>query len=164
MKRSKNNHGYSVLELVFYVALFAVLSIALINSILTMMKSFKQTTLYSQVQDGGSIMERMGREIRQSLDVNSITSTSLTLDTVDDAGDSKTVQFLLSGMDLQLLENTTLTGNLNSPGIQVKSLSFTQITTAKGQAVKISLGLASTNDTSGQVYNFYDTVVLRGNY
>jgi hypothetical protein len=164
MKKIAKKQGYSVLELVFYVSLVAVLSIALINSILTMMKSFKLTTQYSQIQDGGAIMERMSREIRQSLDINSLTSTSLTLDTVDDTGTSKTIQFLQSGTNLQLLENTTLTGNLNSPGILVNSLSFTPITTAHGQAVKISMGLVSTSDTAAQVYNFYDTVVLRGNY
>ena len=109
-------------------------------------------------------MERMSREIRQAYSINSISSSDLKLDTKDDAGANKTVEFLLSGNSLQLLENNVLTGNLNSPNITVMALTFTQITTAKGQGVKIFLTVKSNNDASSRNQDFYDTVVLRGKY
>lgn len=162
-KKIKMNKGESITETLFYIALFAILSILVINSLLTMMKSFKGISVQRELVQNGTIMETMSREIRKAYSVNSITSSDLTLNTRDDAGNSKTVQFVLSGTDLLLKENTTFTGNLNSSDVSVVGIVFTQITTVKGVAIKISLSVASKSDITN-VKNFYDTIVLRGNY
>lgn len=156
--------GYSVLELVFYIALFATISLVVINAMITMTKAFKETSIQTEFVQSGVIMERMSREIRQAYDISSITATDLVLNTTDSLGANKTVRFLLSGTNLQLFENAVLVGNLNPPNIVVTGLTFSQITTTKGKAVKIVLSLRSSNDASNRVKDFYDTVVLRGVY
>lgn len=164
-KTAKNNkRGYAVLELLFYIAFFVTLSLVVIEAMITMARSFKETALQAELVQSGTIIERISREIRSSYDINSISATNLVLNTTDGVGANKTVEFLFSGSNLQLLENSILTGNLNTSNIVITALTFTQITTAKGKAVKVSLTLRSINDKLARIQNFYDTVVLRGNY
>lgn len=163
-KINKIKNGYSVVETLFYIAIFLVLSLVVINSLITMTKSFKENTIQADLVQSAMIMERISREIRQAYGINSIAATSLKLNTKDDLDNNKTVQFSLSGVNIQLLEDDVLTGNLNTPNIEVTSLSFTQITTTEGKAVKVILSVRSTRDTAGRIIDFYDTVVLRGDY
>ena len=164
IKKNKTKNGYAVLELLFYISLFIVLSLVVINSMIIMAKSFQETAIQAELVQSETIMERMIREIRSSYDINSISATDLILNTTDGDGANKTVEFLLSGSNLQLLENNILTGNLNTPHIVVTALTFTQIITARGKAIKIFLTIRSTNDILARTQDFYDTVVLRGNY
>ncbi|MFA5932167.1 MAG: hypothetical protein WC793_02210 [Candidatus Paceibacterota bacterium] len=161
---NKKKSGYSVVELIFYIAIFSVVSIVVIDAMIVMARSLKETSLQNEFIQNGTIMERVSREIRASYAIGSIGPTDLVLNTKDNSGANKTVEFLLSGSNLQLLENGTLTGNLNAPSISISNLIFTQITTAKGKAVKVSFSIQSSNDLSGRIQNFYDTVVLRGYY
>ena len=162
--KNKNESGYAILELIFYISIFVVMSVAVINSMVVMTKSFRATSVQAELLESGNIMERISREIRQASNINTISGTDLKLDTQDDAGIAKTVEFLLSGSDVQLLENDLLTGNLNTPNIAITGLTFTQITMTKGKAVKVLLTLKSTNDVSATNISYYDTVVLRGSY
>jgi len=156
--------GYALLETIFYILLFAILSIAVINSMITMTKSFKETAIQAELMQGGNVMERISREIRQAYGISSISSNSLKLNTKDGAGVNKTVEFTLSGSDIRLLDNDVFTGNLNTTNINVTGLVFTQINTIKGTAVKISLMVRSNHDLLNRDQDFYNTVVLRGSY
>lgn len=165
IKISKTKNGYAILELLFYIAFFSVLSLVVINAMITMSKSFKETTIQAELVQSGTIMERMSREIRQASDISSISANDLVLNT----GVNKKVEFkfISDEPDIQLWENSgsnIFTGNLNTPNIIVTALTFTQIITTKGKAVKILLTVKSTNDVSGRTQNFYDTIVLRGIY
>lgn len=159
-----NSGGYTVVELLFYMSIFVILVLVVINAMIIMTKSFRETTIHAQLISTNSIMERMSREIRQALSINSISATDLVLNTKDLAGAAKTVEFVLSGSNINFLENSVSTGNLNSSNIAVSSLSFTQITTTAGKAVKISMTLNSTKDTLGRNVDFYNTIGLRGSY
>ncbi len=164
MEKKHTNKGYTLVEIIFYVALFAVMSVAVINAMLIMSRSFRERLITSDLTEGGNVMERMVREVRKANDITSISSTDLNLSTTDDSGNSKTLEFLQSGNNIQLLENGVLTGNLNSPNLYVVSLSLTQITSTNGKAVKISISVRSNNDQAGRAVDFNDTVALRGVY
>lgn len=163
MRKSNTQRGDTILEVIFYISLFAVMSIVVIDAMIMMSKSFKETATYTELVQSGAIMERMSREVRDANNITTISGTNLVLATTDSSGTAKTVEFSLSGTNIVLTENGAVTGNLNSPNISVTALSFSQITTANGKAVKMSLTLNSKNDTSLPV-TFYDTVVLRGQY
>ena len=156
--------GYTLVEILFYIALFSVLTLAIIDSFVTMTKAFKEISIQSDLVQSSLAVERMSREIRQAYGINSIATSDLKLNTKDELDNNETVRFLLSGSDIQLFENDVLTGNLNTPNIQVVNLSFTQITTVNGNAIKISLSVKSGRDTTNRVENFYNTVLLRGDY
>jgi hypothetical protein len=163
-KINKKENGYAVLELLFYISFFALLSLVVINAMVTMAKSFRETEIQSEFLRGSAIMERISREVRQANSINTISGSSLKLNSTEEDGDPKTVEFSLSGSNVLLLENNILTGNLNTPNLNVSTLSFTEITTTAGKAVKIILSIQSTHDIQARVVDFYDTVVLRGSY
>jgi len=164
LKIQNYKHGYAILELLFYIVLFSILSLAVINAMIVMTRSFRETAIHRELVQSGNIMERITREMRASLSISSISASDLKLNTKDNAGADKTVRFVLSGSDIQFFENDVLTGNLNLPTITVTALTFTQITTAKGQAVKVSLSLRSDNDKLARTEDFYNTIVFRGGY
>ena len=151
------------MELLFYISLFAVFSLAAINALITMTRAFKETAVQGELMRGGVIMERNSREIRGAYNISALAAGDLKLDTQED-GENKTVEFLLSGTDLQFWENGNLTGNLNSPNISVQSLVFAEIADAKGQAVRVTLGVSADNDPEGRSADYYNTVILRGSY
>ena len=161
---TSRNKGYTIIELLFYIAFFAVLALAVIDGMITMTRAFKETTIQSELLQGGNIMERISREIRQAYGISSITATDLVLNTKDASGANKTVEFTFSGTNVQLLENSILIGNLNTPNISVNAMTFTAINTNKGKAVKVFLTTKSNNDKLNRTNNFYNTIVLRGDY
>lgn len=163
-KETKTNSGYVLLETIFYILLFAILSIAIINAMLTMTKSFKETIVQRELMQGGNIMERISREIRQAYGINLISANNLKLNTTDDAGVNKTVQFTLNNSDIRLLDKDIFIGNLNTPNITVVNITFTQINTTKGTAIKVFLTVRSNHDSQNRNENFYNTIVLRGDY
>jgi len=164
LKIKNYKKGYAILELLFYIAFFAILSLVVINAMIVMTRSFRETSIQGELIQSGVIMERISREVRQAYNISSISATDLNLDSTDNGGANKTVEFLLSGTDIQLLENGVLTGNLNTPNIAVTALTFTQVTTTKGKAVKVALTVKSNNDALARTQDLYDTIVLRGIY
>jgi len=160
----KTNSGYVLLETIFYIVIFVILSIAVTNSMITMVKAFKETTIQAELMQGGNVMERISREIRQAYSINSISTSDLKLNSTDSVETNKTIEFALVGSNIALTENGVLTGNLNTPNIAITGLTFTQINTAKGVAVKILLTIKSNHDSQNRPENFYDTLVLRGAY
>ena len=63
--------GYAILELLFYIAFFAVLSLVVINSLIVMTGSFKDNIAQAELIQSGGIMERISRgqaSLRHRLD------------------------------------------------------------------------------------------------
>lgn len=162
----KNNRGISMVELLFYTAVFSVLFLVIINSMIFMTRAFRETVVNTDLTQGASVMERMSREIRKSSGINTISATSLRLDQVDPLDSATTrIRFTLSGSDIELYDsNDVLVGDLNSPNISITSLTFTQITTNQGIAVRIAMTVRSNHYNSVRTEDFYNTVVLRQAY
>jgi hypothetical protein len=159
-----NAGGYAILETLFYISLFAILSIAVIDALITMTKAFKETTTQSELMQGGNMMEKISREIRQANDVRILNENDIELDSIDSNGDNRTIEFKFSASNIEFIENNTLIDNLNTANIAVVDLNFRQINTTKGVAVKVRLTVKSNHDLLGRNESFYDTVVLRGKY
>ena len=163
----QKNKGISLVEIILYVAIFTVMSVVIINSMITMTKAFAETSVKSDFIQSANIVERISREIRKSTTINTFANSDLKLNTTDSAGATKTIEFKVVGTDLQLLDSTVNNGspvNLNPTHIQVNSLLFSQITTPKGSAIKIILSVQDTRDKTLKTETFYDTIALRGNY
>ena len=161
--KNKKEQGFAILELLFYIAFLAVLSLLVINAMMTMSRSFKETSIQGELTQSGTIMERISREIRQANDINLIDAHSLILNT----GVNETIEFKFVNPDIELWENNgsnVFIGNLNSPNIEITSLTFTPITTAKSKSIKVALSLHSNNDSLARNQDFYNTIVLRGSY
>jgi len=162
--RLQNKKGFTLLEMVFYVALFSVISLILVQAIITMVASFRETQITADINQTNQVLERVSREIRQAISINTISATNLKLNTTDSSGNAATITFTLSGTNVELRQNDVLVGNLNSTNLKVTALTFTQITTSNSSAVKIGVTVTSNRYGSLRTANFYDTLVLRGSY
>lgn len=161
--RKAEKKGYAILELLFYVAFFSVLTLTVVSALLSMSKTFKETSRQAEILRGSTILERISSEIRQASAIDSISTTNLQLNQ-DNAGVISIAEFSLAGTDLEFRRDGGLVGDLNPPNLLVSALNFTQITTAASQAVKISISVVSVNDPAGRTFDFYDTITLRGSY
>jgi len=164
LQKKNKKSGYAIIELLFYISLFALLSLLVINALLSMTSAFKETAIQSEILNNTGILERISREIRQAESINSISATSLSLNTKDTLGNAQVITIALSGANVTLTDDGVLVGNLNTPQIQASSLSFTEITTTSGKAVKVFITISSLQDSNNRSYDFYNTVVLRGAY
>lgn len=163
-KIKKNNAGYSLIETVFYVALFAILSVALLEVMITMTGSFMQTIINRNLMQGSVVIEDISRELKQANNF-SFASNILTVNTEDVSGNPKTVIFTFANSNISVVDSVLGNlGNLNPPNISITYFTVSTITTPESKAARISLRVHSNNDSTNRAEYFYNTVVLRGDY
>lgn len=165
------NRGYSLVEIIIYLAIFTSVSLVVINSLIVSMSSFSVVRSNRDILESGTLaMERISREIRNANSVATANSTlgsspgTLELNTTDINDDPTTIKFTMANGAINLYAGGTLTGNLLGSNISVTSLIFRHIITTEGEAVKIEMTLSDTRTKQSNVEKFYNTVILRGSY
>ena len=93
-----------MMETLFYISLFAVLSIILFNVMIVMAKSFKETRVQAELMQGSTIMERITRELRGATDF-SCPSNVLSINTLDDSDNPKTINFTFSNSNIGVVDS-----------------------------------------------------------
>lgn len=165
---NKKSAGFSLIEIIIYVALLAVLIGAItwsIGSILHTYNRMKDTR--AVLNSAMASMDRMTREIRNSKSVdlaNTATSTPngyLTLNDFDSSGSSTIIKFYLSDGRIYVDQAGTQLGPLTLENTYVSSLIFRYFTSASSTGVKIEMAIQSSSTPAN---NFYDSAVLRGSY
>lgn len=168
----KKNKGFSLIEIIIYISIFAMISIVVINSFVVVVNSFAETrSTRDLLESGNTSLERISREIRQakSIDIGNSTFASspgvLQLNSTNAGGNPRIVKFAVVNGALNLYQDGVLTGNLVGANISVTSLIFRRIAvTANVEAVKIEMTLQDNRSKTLHSENFYDTVLLRGAY
>ncbi|MBI5798337.1 MAG: prepilin-type N-terminal cleavage/methylation domain-containing protein [Candidatus Yonathbacteria bacterium] len=162
--------GFTLVEMVIYVAAFSLLSIVALQATMVVMKSFYSLRLNQSVGTSATVvLERMSREIRSAYDIDTTTSTfgstpgRLTLKTKNSLGANTTVEFYVdAASQLNLKEGGVSMGPLVTKTVTATNLVFRSIATTNSKAIKIELTLHDSRATSTQSTKFYDTIVLRG--
>lgn len=169
VRDTQKKKGFSLVEMIIYIAFFAVLSLVAMQATLIIMKSFYVIRLTQTVNQSATVaLERMSREIRNAYDVDDVASTfntspgRLTLRTEDASGMNTTIEFFVSGNQLRLREGGVDRGTLLAKNVTVTNLVFRNIMTMNSRAIKIEMTLhnARAGDTRDLI--LYDTIVLRG--
>lgn len=166
-KKIHLNKGFSIIELIVYLAIFTAMSVVVINSFIIVLSTFSTIRTNQDLLDSGSVsMDRISREIRQakSIDVVNSTSDTLQLNSTNSSGDNVVIKFKKDGILLNLYEDGNIVGNLLAQNIILNSISFDRISTGKSEGVKIKMILQDSRSKANKTENFYDTVVLRGGY
>lgn len=162
--------GFTLVEMVIYVTLFALISVLAINATITVMKAFYTLRVEQSInQSATTALERMSREIRNAYGVDTVNSTldaspgHLTLLTTDDANALTTTEFYVTaGNQIGMKVGGVDQGLLVSKTITATNLVFTLLTNANSKAVRVQMTLRDSRSTSPKTVNFYDTIVLRG--
>ena len=168
-KYNYNKKGISLVETIIYLAIFTIVSILVINSFVTVMSSFVTTRTNRDILESGiNSLERISREVRQakSIDVvnSDFTNGILQLNSTDSVGNPTVIKFSKNGDQLDAYKDGSLVGNLLNQDIIINSLIFRRISTSQSEAVKIEMTLQDTRGKNHKMKNFYDTVILRGEY
>ena len=173
MKLKSFSKGLTLIETIIYAAIFALISILVINAILMMTESFNVFRVARNINNSSEVaMERMTREIRWADDINVAESVfgsnpgRLVLNTIDPAtGLATTTEFFVLNGALMIREGASDAQPLTSYKTEVTNLIFKQIAgSSVSKAVKIELELQSGRGNFQKKEKFYNSVILRRSY
>jgi Tfp pilus assembly protein PilW len=160
MRNLSLQRGYSLLELVIYLALFTLLSIVLIKSLVTVMRTYATAQSYRALQNNGElVLERITREVREA-DSFSGGTYGINPGTLGLSANGQITTFSVVNGAVQINDNGT-TGILTTSEVTVTSLIFKQITTTTTKGVKVELTLTTASGYSNSI-SLYTTIMMRG--
>ncbi|KKR81113.1 MAG: hypothetical protein UU73_C0003G0013 [Candidatus Daviesbacteria bacterium GW2011_GWA1_41_61] len=146
--------GFTLIELILYVAIMAIVSTALIpfawNIIGTGVKSAAEQEVFSQAR---VVSERIKYEIRNATGINNVTSSSISL-AKSEASLNPTVIDFLAGK-IRISQGGGGAVNLNSSDTNMTSLTFTNYTSADNKTKHIQFIFTMEDNYTGlrQEYN-----------
>ena len=169
---AKNSQkGFSLAELVIYVALLALFSVAMVNTLLILTKSWTTVKLAKSISiSATSVLERMTREVRTATAIDTglstfnATSSVLVINSQDLSGAATTFKFFVSGSTLKIQKGAGSSDALTLSTTPVTNFTLRRITTSQSEAVRIELQVQSTYRGQTSTQDFYDVVQLRGGY
>ena len=163
--------GFTLVEMVIYVAFFAVLSVLAMNATILVMKSFYTLRISQSIsQSATTALERMSREIRSATSID-LTNSSLsptdpgrlTLNKKNASGAVYPIEFYVNAGKLNLRDNDIDKGSLLTKTVTITRLVFWVVTTPSGsKAIKIEMTLRDSRSSITKTVKYYDTIVLRG--
>ncbi len=162
-----NKKGYTLVEMVIYVSVMSIVTLLIVNTVLTFSKSYKEINAL-RIVDGSAIdsMERISREVRGSVSVDTVNSTLgsnpgvLTL--IQSSGSqSTTTKFYVESGTLKVDVNGVYSGPLTGTGIVVDSLVFSKIDSNVTSAIKIDMTITGTYALTSKTKIYHTTVLLK---
>ncbi|HBV01547.1 MAG TPA: hypothetical protein DEF00_04145 [Candidatus Taylorbacteria bacterium] len=170
-KRCTLYAGFSLVEALFYVAIFSFSLLAIMQTLIVVTRSHGMLRSAQRVEQEASIsIERMIREIRDGESIDDAGSVfsahpgKLLLHSTNVSGLPRTVEFSLSGGKLSLKEDGVAVGLLTSTQTNISNLVFRKISTARSEGVKIEMTMQSGTSTTARSENFNTTAALRDSY
>lgn len=152
--------GYTLLEIVIYVGILAVIAVMALGSILSVYKAFGKTKVERKLALNGDVaMERMLRDIRSATSTDIAASVFKTHPGILKIGGT---QFSLSGQVLQVAVSGQA-ADLTSD-VDVSNLVFYRTVSANSEIIKIEMTLRAGTGIFQKSKNFYGSAVLRGIY
>ncbi len=169
--RPNTQRGVSLLETVFYVSLFVLLSTMVIAALISTVGEFNRLRMSRDINDSAiQIMERITRDIKGGANVDLAQSTfgqnpgRLTLTTVNASGTPTVVEYSVSGDTLTLKENGVDKGSMTAGASTIDAFVLRYFNTGSIVSIKIELHLRATHGTQSELDHFYDTVIMRNTY
>ncbi|MFC1751700.1 PilW family protein [Patescibacteria group bacterium] len=171
----RDKKGFSMMEMVVYIAILAIVSILVVSSMLKMMSVYNGYRVSRSINIAGSTaMERITREIRLADNVvstDSIFETHpgiLKLDTIDPVSEvATTIEFFASSTQLMIKEGANPADVLTPPAIELTNLVFREVATStnlNSKAIKVEVELKGERGNYEKTTKFYNTVILRRSY
>ncbi|MES2623480.1 MAG: prepilin-type N-terminal cleavage/methylation domain-containing protein [Patescibacteria group bacterium] len=169
LKGKNNRKGFSLVEIVIYFSMLAVLTIVVISSLMSLFKSYSVIKLQQDIEASAiQVLDKMTRDIRDADGVVSAQSSfgvpegsvalTITTDSVTD-----TYRYYVASSSVKVSKNGTYIGDLTQSSVTVNSLTAYEILGTSTHAIKLELNLQATPryGTSTISENFYTTVQLR---
>lgn len=166
----EKRRGFSMVEMLIYVAILAAASVLVVSSIIQLTQLYgKGRAERRLVMAAENAFERITRELRlaQSIDTSSpytLPGSRIKLNTFQSYTDfTPTTRTIDLNSGFAVLDNN-LSGALTPVGVTVTNLTFTQLTGSVSDAVRVQMTLTTAGGPFQLQRTFFTTVVLRGSY
>jgi hypothetical protein len=169
-KQKKILKGFTLVEVLVYIAVFTLISFALVQTTISVNKAYLSIKSNQMLEISASdSLNRISNDIRNVrsilIDSSSIFDVSpgrLTLSVKDNLGKDKIVEYYVDGFNmLQVKENGMSVGKLTSSLTPVSNLVFKKIDTGSSSAIKIDMTLQAFKSGVTTTESFYSTYILR---
>ncbi len=171
MNRFHLTKGFSLPEMIIYLAVLTILTTAIVGALLGLSSTYRQLRAVKHIERSGILsMERMTREIKNATTIDVGQSVlgsgpgTLTLNATTLGGNARVVKFYVENGTLKVSQNGALEGPLSSKKASTTNLVFYRISTPNSEAVRIVLTLSATSSNYARTERFYGTAILRGSY
>lgn len=165
------NKGYTLVEMIVYVAVATILLLVMVQSALIMGNIHKRSRAFLDINAAAlTAFSRFSRDIRKATSIDTVNSTlnassgKLVLLMRKADGSNDTTVLYLSEAKVKVDENGVYKGDLTQDNMAVSNLTFRKFTNASSTAVRIEMTLAPDASSTVPALNFYGTYVLRGSY
>lgn len=159
--------GYSLLEMIIYIAILALLLVVIISLTISITVSARGIKASKLVENSGIFaLERIVRETRLASTVNgtSVFGTNPGTLSLTTGTTTRTVDFYVSSGQIYVRENGVVQGALTEASTTVTNLTFNLITSSSSQAVKTTITIQSGSGSTLKQKSFYATTILRESY
>ncbi len=162
--------GFSLVEVVVYVAVLAAISAIAVNTLLRIHAALAEIRVTRTLAAaGGLAMERMVRTIRDAAAVDTAASTLGTSPGVLSLTGSETPALIhrwaRDGANALTLDSGAGAVALTPPGVEVSNLIFRFIPAGPSvEAVRVELSVSASSGRRTTTANFFGTAVLRNSY
>lgn len=169
----KSKKAFTLIESIIYISVFAMISIALVQVIISINKAYTAIKSTQALEMSASdSMNRFSRDIRNATNIIvgsgssfGVSPGKLAINSKDGLGNIHTIEYYLDSSNmLQVKEDGFLVGKLTSSSTPVSSLIFKQINTGNSSAIKIDMALQVFKDKATTTESFHSVYILRGSY
>ncbi len=167
MTKNCNTKGYSLVEMVIYVTILSIVSVVLVNTLLSFTGSYKELQALRIVDRSGmDVFERLSRTIRSSTSIDTgssvFGSNPGVLVLVETEGlVSTTTRFYLDNGIVKMDINGVYYGPLSLTSADINSLVFRKTDNPNTSAIKIEMSVSGTVGNVTKQKNFFLTTVTK---
>lgn len=155
----QNVHGFTLLELLLYVAMVTIILSALIPFTWDIIGSSVKSKVQQEVSANGRyVTERINYEIRNAAGINSVSASSISLSETNAAVNPTVIDS--SGGNVRIKQGAAAAVNLNSDDTTVSSLTFTNYTSADNKTKHIQTVITIGSNFNQKRQEYKQTMTL----
>lgn len=170
--KKNNTTGFSLVEIIIYFALLAIISTLVISSMISLFKNYNVVRANQDIEYNAiSILDKLTRDARDARSINISDSSfsvaqgavSLTIGSSTNDNASNTVKFYVNNGKVKYMKDGVDFGNLSTNSVTVSNFKIYYINSSSTEAIKVELNLEITPHLHPTAIskNFYTTILLR---
>lgn len=165
--KNKLTKGYSLVEMIIYVSILSVVSVILVNTVLSFTGSYKELqTLRMVDRSAMDVFERISRTVRSSTTIDTVASSfgsnpGVLVLVETNGAVSTTTRFYLENGVVKMDVNGVYYGPLSLNSSVVNSLIFRLSNSSDTSAVKMEMSVSATLGTITNQKNFFLTTTTK---
>ena len=169
---SRHIKGFSILEIIIYLALLCIVSVLITSNIISLFKNYNIVKTNQEMEYNAiSILDKLTKDTHDAKNIIlgqsyfSTTSGAIAFNISSSTDDnaSNTVRFYLDNGKIKYDKDGNYIGNLSTNNVNVSKFNIYYINSTTSEAVKVELGLDTSPHLNLKTYskNFYTTIQLR---